>query len=102
MILLARSSPEHFAQDNLRKEIFAHHYPLQYTLYSLALHRYLQMRLKNNYSYERDFGGVCYLFFRGMTYEKGEGFGVYHDRLPNLAMTILDSIESPKPEGLRP
>ena len=43
----------------------SHHYILQYHLYLAALHRYLGMRLKD-YSYDRDFGGVFYLFIRGM------------------------------------
>ena len=43
----------------------SHHYILQYHLYLVALHRYLGMRLKQ-YSYDRDFGGVFYLFIRGM------------------------------------
>ena len=44
----------------------AHHqYFLQYHLYSVALHRYLAARLPD-YDFERHFGGVYYLFLRGM------------------------------------
>ncbi|VEI45150.1 exodeoxyribonuclease V subunit beta [Actinobacillus equuli] len=39
---------------------------MQYLLYTLALHRYLRVRLGEQYEYERDFGGVAYLFLRGM------------------------------------
>ncbi len=42
-----------------------HRYDLQYQLYSLALHRYLKQRLPN-YDYETHFGGVYYLFLRGI------------------------------------
>ncbi|WP_027388918.1 exodeoxyribonuclease V subunit beta [Chrysiogenes arsenatis] len=45
-------------------------YALQYLLYSVALHRYLQHRLAN-YRYCDHFGGVYYLFLRGMAYGKG-------------------------------
>jgi exodeoxyribonuclease V beta subunit len=48
----------------------SHHYILQYHLYLVALHRYLGLRLKD-YSYDRDFGGVFYLFIRGM-HPKGD------------------------------
>ena len=41
-----------------------HRYDLQYQLYSLALHRFLQQRMPN-YDYETHFGGVYYLFLRG-------------------------------------
>src|SRR5690606_8157537 len=41
-------------------------YYLQYLIYSVALHRYLRQRLPD-YDYERHFGGVYYLFLRGMS-----------------------------------
>ena len=89
------SSParlEHFGQENLLEEVLSHHYPLQYSLYTLALHRYLSFRLGSAYEYSRDFGGVCYLFLRGMTYKDGPpGHGVFHDRLPDEALNLLDS-----------
>ena len=43
----------------------AHHYFLQYHLYVVALHRYLKARLPD-WDYERDFGGVLYVFLRGV------------------------------------
>jgi len=42
-----------------------HRYDLQYQLYTLALHRYLGHRL-TDYDYQRHFGGVIYLFLRGI------------------------------------
>lgn len=42
-----------------------HRYDLQYQLYTLALHRYLRHRLPD-YDYRRHFGGVIYLFLRGV------------------------------------
>jgi len=42
-----------------------HRYDLQYQLYALALHRFLQSRLAD-YDYEQHFGGVYYLFLRGI------------------------------------
>ncbi|MCK5913977.1 MAG: exodeoxyribonuclease V subunit beta, partial [Desulfuromusa sp.] len=40
-------------------------YPLQYLLYTVALNQYLLLRVKD-YDYETHFGGVFYLFLRGM------------------------------------
>lgn len=41
------------------------HYYLQALIYCVALHRYLAWR-RPDYDYERHFGGVSYLFLRGM------------------------------------
>jgi len=56
-----------------------HHYPLQYLIYSVALHRYLTARL-SGYAYDRHFGGVYYLFIRGMRPENGRQTGVFYHR----------------------
>lgn len=59
------------------------HYYLQYLIYSVALHRYLQQRLAD-YNYATHFGGVYYLFIRGMSAEE-EGAGVFYD-LPSIEL----------------
>ena len=41
-------------------------------LYSIALHRFLQNRLPD-YNYETHFGGVYYLYLRGMRIENETG-----------------------------
>jgi exodeoxyribonuclease V beta subunit len=56
-----------------------HHYYLQYHLYLAALHRYLAYRVPD-YDYDTHFGGVYYLFIRGMSKETGYRFGVFRDR----------------------
>jgi exodeoxyribonuclease V beta subunit len=58
-----------------------HNYGLQYWLYCVVLHRYLQNRLPD-YDYKQHFGGVRYLFVRGMSPELAMS-GVYQDR-PDL------------------
>jgi exodeoxyribonuclease V beta subunit len=55
------------------------YYVLQYHLYTLALHKYLKNRLPN-YDYEKDFGGVFYIFLRGINKTKGPDYGIYRDR----------------------
>ena len=42
-----------------------HHYVLQYLLYTVALHRHLAASLPD-YDYDRQVGGVFYLFLRGL------------------------------------
>ncbi|WP_150538444.1 exodeoxyribonuclease V subunit beta [Actinobacillus vicugnae] len=70
--------PQDYSQQNLAKAIGQYRYDLQYLLYTLALHRYLQVRLGEQYKYERDFGGVAYLFLRGMNGTPNSG--VFFDK----------------------
>ena len=54
-------------------------YDLQYRIYTVALDRYLRRRLPG-YDYDRHFGGVYYLFLRGLDLTLGPEFGVYRAR----------------------
>jgi exodeoxyribonuclease V beta subunit len=54
-----------YAGAPLARAMADHGYHLQYLLYSLALDRYLQLRIPD-YRYEIHFGGVLYLFVRGV------------------------------------
>jgi exodeoxyribonuclease V beta subunit len=58
---------------NVAAAMASHHYPLQAQIYGVALHRYLDQRLRD-YDYERHFGGMIYLFVRGISPSRpGEG-----------------------------
>ncbi len=94
-----RTPLHHFLQDGLRYEMAHHHYFLQYHIYTLALHRYLSLRLRKNYEYDTHFGGVLYLFFRGMVGADAEDKttpgsrpGVFCDRPPLEVIEGLDSL----------
>ncbi|QKJ88483.1 exodeoxyribonuclease V subunit beta [Paramixta manurensis] len=67
-----------------------HRYDLQYQLYTLALHRYLGHRLAD-YDYERHFGGVFYLFLRGIQPGEGQN-GVFYTRPDVAFVTALDRL----------
>ncbi|KJY85075.1 exodeoxyribonuclease V subunit beta [Vibrio galatheae] len=56
----------------LKSAMADHRYDLQYQIYALALHRFLRSRLAN-YDYDQHFGGVYYLFLRGMDGKSGNG-----------------------------
>ena len=62
----------------MQSEIVERGYDLQYHLYAVALDKYLRARLAN-YNYEKHFGGVRYIFLRGVTLEKPE-LGFFCDR----------------------
>ncbi len=69
-----------------------HQYVLQYHLYVLALDRFLRRRLPG-YDYERHFGGVYYVFLRGLG-ESPQGTsetGWYVDRPPAALIAALAS-----------
>lgn len=54
-----------YTQQKILKSIFESRYDVQILFYSLALYRFLKTTLPN-FSYEKDFGGVMYLYLRGM------------------------------------
>jgi exodeoxyribonuclease V beta subunit len=56
----------------LKSAMADHRYDLQYQIYALALHRFLRSRLPN-YQYDQHFGGVYYLFLRGMDGQSDHG-----------------------------
>ena len=68
-----------YAADELPEAMVEGRYHLQYLLYTVALHRYLSQRLPE-YSYEEHFGGILYLFVRGMSPDSPPGNGVFADR----------------------
>lgn len=83
------SSLADYNQEALKKEMLHSHYDWQYLIYTLALHRYLQSVVPD-YDYARDFGGVFYLFLRGMNGEPESG--VFYDRPSVELITELDGV----------
>jgi len=63
-------------------------YILQYHLYTLALHQYLRVRIPN-YSYETHFGGVFYVFLRGVDPAVNPDFGIFRDKPPKALIHAL-------------
>ena len=78
-----------YNQEALKKEMLHSHYDWQYLIYTLALHRYLQSVVPH-YDYARDFGGVFYLFLRGMNGDPQSG--VFYDRPSVELITELDRV----------
>ncbi len=73
-----------YNRETLKQEMVRNLYILQYLLYTVALNRYLSLRV-TDYDYERHFGGVIYFFLRGVRPERGEECGIFRD-LPPVAM----------------
>jgi exodeoxyribonuclease V beta subunit len=79
---------EDYRTPQLALAMAAGSYPLQYLIYTVALHRYLQWR-RPGYDYERHFGGVRYLFLRGIHPDR-PGNGIYAARPPAALIHALD------------
>ncbi|MDX7833703.1 exodeoxyribonuclease V subunit beta [Aeromonas dhakensis] len=86
-------SPADYSRPALEQAMVEHRYDLQYQLYSLALHRLLSLRLPG-YDFDQHFGGVFYLFLRGMP----QG-GIFHTRPSRELVLGLDRLFS---EGATP
>jgi exodeoxyribonuclease V beta subunit len=70
---------QNYLEGQLDHAMLSRRYDLQYLIYSIALHRFLRQRIAD-YDYEVQFGGVEYLFLRGMDGKTGNG--IYATRPP--------------------
>ena len=91
-----------YQSEKLHENNQQHLYDLQYLLYSLALQKYLQQQLVD-YSFETHFGGVFYLYLRGMSPESikdGQSTGVFFDRVNEKYLKQLDNLFNDIQEGV--
>ncbi|MFI4889366.1 MAG: exodeoxyribonuclease V subunit beta [Steroidobacterales bacterium] len=88
----------HYDAQAMRRAMDEHHYHLQYLLYTVALHRYLQRRVPG-FDYDTHVGGVLYLFVRGVrpawTGADGAAAGVYAHRPPKALVEQLSALMAP-------
>ncbi|MEP7208543.1 MAG: exodeoxyribonuclease V subunit beta [Casimicrobiaceae bacterium] len=88
-------APGDYGPDAIAAAMAGHGYHLQHLLYALALHRYLGRRVAG-YTFERHFGGVLYLFVRGVRPQwrlaDGGPAGVYFHRLSVATVGALDDL----------
>jgi exodeoxyribonuclease V beta subunit len=75
---------EEYGRDELKLAMVQKLYPLQYLLYTVALNRYLSLRVRD-YDYTAHFGGVLFVFLRGVSQKRGEEFGFFRD-IPPMEM----------------
>ena len=84
-------SLEEYTTPALDEAMNENNYHLQYLIYTLAAKKYLQSRLPD-FNYERDFGGVVYLFIRGM--RKGTYNGIFNCKPSPQQIDTLDMMLS--------
>jgi exodeoxyribonuclease V beta subunit len=88
-------APADYAPDALAAAMAAHGYHLQALLYSVALARYLAQRVPG-YRHDAHFGGVIYLFVRGVRpgWQNADGTatGVHFHRPSAATLARLDAL----------
>ncbi|TVQ06842.1 MAG: hypothetical protein EA361_19075 [Bacteroidetes bacterium] len=81
------NTPEDYSPQALDIAMKASNYTLQYLIYTVAVKRWLESRLQG-FDYERDFGGVIYLYLRGI--RQGKDTGIFIDK---PAKALMDQLE---------
>jgi exodeoxyribonuclease V beta subunit len=82
-----------YKKDEMEEAMLHHGYHLQYYIYAVALKRWLE-KTHNNFNFKERFGGVYYIFIRGVKDEKENFDGIYFCDGKNIADSIekLDKI----------
>lgn len=86
------ANPRNFEPEKLVVPIIQNYYYMQYLIYTVALFRYLKHRTRitdNSILYDTYFGGILYIFMRGVTTETSNG--VFYQK-PDLA--IISELEA--------
>ena len=77
---------------SLQRAMAHSEYDLQALIYTLALHRWLRFRLGSAYDYARDFGGIRYLFCRGLDMSRNDSPGIHAQRFAPELVHALDAL----------
>lgn len=80
---------ENYAVENLQEAMTENNYHLQYIVYSIAVKRFLENRIVG-FDYDTQFGGVYYLFLRGM--REHEKTGIYFNKPTLELVNKLDAL----------
>ena len=76
-----------YSKENIQLAMTESNYHLQYLIYTLAVKKYLQLRVPG-FKYETHFGGVIYLFVRGIRKDNDQGVFAYKP-----AETLMDELD---------
>ena len=76
------NSLDFYNEENVKAAMYENNYHLQYLIYTVALTKYLALRIPG-FDYDTNFGGVIYLFLRGV--RTGAQSGVFYSK-PDKAL----------------
>ncbi|WP_407331232.1 exodeoxyribonuclease V subunit beta [Enterovibrio sp. 27052020O] len=88
-------TPGDYTEAALSQAMVDHRYDFQYQIYSLALHRFLRQRIPD-YDFEHHFGGVYYLFVRGI--EADTRHGIFYTK---PSYSLIDGLDMLFTDGER-
>ena len=71
------NSLDFYGDNSVKNAMYENNYNLQYLIYTVALTKYLKLR-KPDFDYDTHFGGVIYLFLRGV--RAGGASGIYYTK----------------------
>ncbi|NIG56725.1 exodeoxyribonuclease V subunit beta [Chitinophaga sp. Cy-1792] len=83
--------PDDYRRSNLEAEMNNNNYHLQYLIYTVAVKKYLETRLPH-FDYEQHFGGIFYLFIRGVRNHSDNG--IYYTKPPLQKIQQLEQLIS--------
>ncbi len=81
--------PEDYNEANVHQAMLDAYYDVQYLIYSVALMRYLKFRMPS-FNYDEHFGGIFYLFVRGMSHSGTHG--IYFRKPKEEDIVTLDQL----------
>jgi exodeoxyribonuclease V beta subunit len=78
-----------FSKEGMDKEaMLPHGYHLQYYIYAVALKRWLE-ETQEDFDFKKQFGGVYYIFIRGVTDKENNNDGIYFADAKEIADNII-------------
>jgi exodeoxyribonuclease V beta subunit len=80
---------ESYNEQGMEQAMKGSNYHLQYLIYTLALKRYLAQKIPN-FDYDKHFGGVIYVFLRGV--RSGSKTGIFYKKPSTESINELDAI----------
>ncbi len=80
---------EDYSDDNIELAMRGNNYHLQYLIYTVAVKRFLSLKLPN-FDYDKDFGGVFYVFLRAC--RKNQSTGIFYSKPDESLINQLDNL----------
>jgi len=96
-----------YSDEAMHEQMQSHYYDLQYLIYTLALHRFLKLRIPN-YDFDQYIGGSCYMFLRGLSIDdqaaindqrepdehgqRNSQYGIYFKKAERWIIEALDKL----------
>lgn len=84
-----------YSRGNMENVIIQNRYDLQFLIYTLASWRFLKSRIKE-FDFEKNFGGVLYLFVRGLADDcrvKASETGAYYFDIAKLGNRFINTVD---------